>query len=178
MQQMPRYGPALSWLDSWCSTEADGVTNLEQPSPNHVRDMAASGVSAVPTHALKRTSPGSGLAMEEPEHDAGSVEQLDLYYRRALSYWNITPGWPFSKCPTWGRRMGSGGTYKRKSSFQLWIITKQLTTKLQGCSFKMWIIGSLLCNYKQKALNKLPIVDYYQIVYKKVSGVWFLNSYN
>ncbi|GBN92399.1 hypothetical protein AVEN_14431-1 [Araneus ventricosus] len=60
--------------------ENDGPTNLEQPPPNHVQsDTAASGALAGPPHALQETSPRSGLAMEESEHDVGSLEQLELY---------------------------------------------------------------------------------------------------
>ncbi|GFU49002.1 15-hydroxyprostaglandin dehydrogenase [Trichonephila clavipes] len=62
------------------SLEADGLTNLEQPTLNHVQsDTMASAVSADPTRALQGTNRGSGPAMEESENDVGSHEQLLLY---------------------------------------------------------------------------------------------------
>ncbi|GFV29247.1 15-hydroxyprostaglandin dehydrogenase [Trichonephila clavipes] len=77
---MPLHGPALSWLDTLCCPEADGPTNLEQPTLNHVQsDTIASAVLADPTRALHETNRGSGPAMEESENDVGSLEQLLLY---------------------------------------------------------------------------------------------------
>ncbi|GFW11024.1 15-hydroxyprostaglandin dehydrogenase [Trichonephila clavipes] len=77
---MPPHGPALSSLDTLCCPEADGPTNLEQPTLNHVQsDTMASAVLADPTRALHGTNRGSGLAMEESENEVGSLEQLLLY---------------------------------------------------------------------------------------------------
>ncbi|GFV47671.1 transposable element Tc1 transposase [Trichonephila clavipes] len=59
---------------------ADGPTNLEQPTLNHVQsDTLASAVLADLTRALQGTNRGSEPAMEESENDVGSVEQLLLY---------------------------------------------------------------------------------------------------
>ncbi|GFU47245.1 uncharacterized protein TNCV_1299201 [Trichonephila clavipes] len=79
-----RVGPppaaALSGLDTLCCPEADGPTNLEQPTLNHVQsDTMASAVLADPTRALQGTNRGSEPAMEESENDVGSLEQLLLY---------------------------------------------------------------------------------------------------
>ncbi|GFX48844.1 15-hydroxyprostaglandin dehydrogenase [Trichonephila clavipes] len=77
---MPPHGPALSSLDTLCCPEADGPTNLEQSTLNHVQsDTMASAVLADPTRALQGTNRGSGPAMEESENDIGSLEQLLLY---------------------------------------------------------------------------------------------------
>ncbi|GFX70384.1 uncharacterized protein TNCV_249061 [Trichonephila clavipes] len=77
---MSPHGPALSLLDTLCCPEADGSTNLEQPTLNHVQsDTMASAVLADPTRALQGTNRGSGPAMEESENDVGSLEQLLLY---------------------------------------------------------------------------------------------------
>ncbi|GFW38382.1 15-hydroxyprostaglandin dehydrogenase [Trichonephila clavipes] len=74
------HGPALSRLDTLCSPEADGPTNLEQPTLNLVQsDTMTSAVLADPTRALQGTNRWSGPAMEESENDVGSVEQLLLY---------------------------------------------------------------------------------------------------
>ncbi|GFS56811.1 15-hydroxyprostaglandin dehydrogenase [Trichonephila clavipes] len=71
---MPPHGPAL------CCPEADGTTNLEQPTLNHVKsDTMASAVLADPTRALQGINRGSGPAMEESENDVGSLEELFLY---------------------------------------------------------------------------------------------------
>ncbi|GFT20738.1 uncharacterized protein TNCV_3847811 [Trichonephila clavipes] len=60
--------------------KADGPTNLEQPTLNHVQsDTLPSTVLADPTRALQGTNRGSGPAMEESENDVGSLEQLLLY---------------------------------------------------------------------------------------------------
>ncbi|GFV85796.1 15-hydroxyprostaglandin dehydrogenase [Trichonephila clavipes] len=59
---------------------ADGATNLEQPTLNHVQsDTMASAILADLTRALQETNLGSGPAMEESENDVGSLEQLLLY---------------------------------------------------------------------------------------------------
>ncbi|GFU14595.1 15-hydroxyprostaglandin dehydrogenase [Trichonephila clavipes] len=59
---------------------ADGPTNLEQPTLNHVQsDTMASAVLADPKRALHGTNRGSGPAMEESENDIGSLEQFLLY---------------------------------------------------------------------------------------------------
>ncbi|GFY25404.1 15-hydroxyprostaglandin dehydrogenase [Trichonephila clavipes] len=77
---MTPYGPALSSLDTLCCPEADGPTNLEQPTLNHVQsDTMASAVLSNPTRALQGTNRGSGPAMEESKNDVGSLEQLLLY---------------------------------------------------------------------------------------------------
>ncbi|GFU54263.1 15-hydroxyprostaglandin dehydrogenase [Trichonephila clavipes] len=77
---MPPNGPALSCLDTLCCPEADGPTNLEQPTLNHVHsDTKASAVLADPTRAIQGTNLGSGPAMEASENDVGSPEQLLLY---------------------------------------------------------------------------------------------------
>ncbi|GFU49532.1 15-hydroxyprostaglandin dehydrogenase [Trichonephila clavipes] len=77
---MPPHGPALSRLDTLCCPEADGPTNIEQPTLNHVQsNTMASAVSADPTRALQGKNRGSGSVMEESENDAGSLEQLLLY---------------------------------------------------------------------------------------------------
>ncbi|GFT92824.1 15-hydroxyprostaglandin dehydrogenase [Trichonephila clavipes] len=63
-----------------CCPEADGPTNLEQPTLNHVQsDTMASAVLADPTRSIQRINRGSGRAMEESENDVGSLEQLLLY---------------------------------------------------------------------------------------------------
>ncbi|GFX22935.1 15-hydroxyprostaglandin dehydrogenase [Trichonephila clavipes] len=80
LQYMPQHGPALSGLDTLCCPEADGPTDLEQPTVNHVQsDTMASAVLADPTRALLRTNRGSGSAMEESENYVGSLEQILLY---------------------------------------------------------------------------------------------------
>ncbi|GFW71578.1 15-hydroxyprostaglandin dehydrogenase [Trichonephila clavipes] len=62
------------------SSEADGPTNLEQLTLNHVQsDTMTSAVLADPTRALQGTNPGSGPDMEKSENDVGSLEQLLLY---------------------------------------------------------------------------------------------------
>ncbi|GFW17217.1 probable leucine--tRNA ligase, mitochondrial [Trichonephila clavipes] len=59
---------------------ADGPTNLEQPTLNHVQsDTMASAVLADATRALQGINRGSGPAMEESENDVGSLKQLLLY---------------------------------------------------------------------------------------------------
>ncbi|GFT62700.1 uncharacterized protein TNCV_3096331 [Trichonephila clavipes] len=59
---------------------ADGPTNLEQPTLNPVQsNTMASTVLAHPSRALQGTNRGSGLAMEESENDVGSLQQLLLY---------------------------------------------------------------------------------------------------
>ncbi|GFU16543.1 15-hydroxyprostaglandin dehydrogenase [Trichonephila clavipes] len=79
LQYMPPQGPALSWLDTLCCPEADGPTNLEQPTLNHVQsDTMASAVLHDPTRALHGSNRGSRLAVEESENDVGSLEQLLL----------------------------------------------------------------------------------------------------
>ncbi|GFU18215.1 15-hydroxyprostaglandin dehydrogenase [Trichonephila clavipes] len=66
--------------DTLCCPEADGPTNLEQPTLNYVQsDTMASTVVADPTCALQGTNRGCGLAMEESENDVGSLQQLLLY---------------------------------------------------------------------------------------------------
>ncbi|GFW55748.1 uncharacterized protein TNCV_121321 [Trichonephila clavipes] len=66
--------------DGWICPEADGLTNLEEPTLNHVKsDTMVSAVLAVPTRALQGTNWGSRPAMEESENDVGSLEQLLLY---------------------------------------------------------------------------------------------------
>ncbi|GFY24855.1 15-hydroxyprostaglandin dehydrogenase [Trichonephila clavipes] len=60
--------------------EADGPTNLEQPTLNLVQsDAMASAVLTDPTHALQGTNRGSWPAMKESENEVGSFEQLLLY---------------------------------------------------------------------------------------------------
>ncbi|GFY31419.1 15-hydroxyprostaglandin dehydrogenase [Trichonephila clavipes] len=60
--------------------EADGPTNLEQPTLNHVQsDTMASAILADPTRAVQGTNWRSRPAMEESENDVGSLEQLLLY---------------------------------------------------------------------------------------------------
>ncbi|GFW00238.1 15-hydroxyprostaglandin dehydrogenase [Trichonephila clavipes] len=77
---MPPHGPALSGLAALCCPEADGPTNLEQPTLNRVQsDTRASAVLANPTRALQGTNRGSGPAKEESENDVESLEQLLLY---------------------------------------------------------------------------------------------------
>ncbi|GFW20212.1 uncharacterized protein TNCV_1855361 [Trichonephila clavipes] len=50
---MTPQGLALSLLDTLCCSETDGLTNLEQPTLNHVQsDTMASAVLADPTRAL------------------------------------------------------------------------------------------------------------------------------
>ncbi|GFV16135.1 hypothetical protein TNCV_3378991 [Trichonephila clavipes] len=69
---MPPHGPALSRLDTLCCPEADGPTNLEQPTLNHAQsDTMASAVLADPTRALQGKNQGSRPAMEESENDVG-----------------------------------------------------------------------------------------------------------
>ncbi|GFU88296.1 hypothetical protein TNCV_846891 [Trichonephila clavipes] len=69
---MPPHGPALSLLDTLCCPEADGPTNLEQPTLNHVQsDTMASAVLADPTRAVQGTNRGSGPAIEKSENDLG-----------------------------------------------------------------------------------------------------------
>ncbi|GFX25889.1 15-hydroxyprostaglandin dehydrogenase [Trichonephila clavipes] len=84
---MPPHGPALSRLDTLCCPEADGPTNLEQPTLNHIQsDTMASAVLADPTRALQGTNRGSVPAMEESENDVGSLEKLLLYaYKHYLA---------------------------------------------------------------------------------------------
>ncbi|GFU85419.1 15-hydroxyprostaglandin dehydrogenase [Trichonephila clavipes] len=61
-------------------SEADGPTNLEQPSLSHVQsDTMASAVLADFTRALRGTNRWSGQAMKESENDVESLEQLLLY---------------------------------------------------------------------------------------------------
>ncbi|GFU62083.1 uncharacterized protein TNCV_4893011 [Trichonephila clavipes] len=75
-----REHPGLCRSDTLCCPEADGRTNLEQPTLNHVQsDTLASAVLADPTRALQGTNRGSGSAMEESENDVGSLKQLLLY---------------------------------------------------------------------------------------------------
>ncbi|GFW18213.1 uncharacterized protein TNCV_4007521 [Trichonephila clavipes] len=77
---MPPHGQTLSLIDTLCCPEADGPTNLEQPTLNHVQsDTMASAVLADPTRALQGTNRGSRPAMEESKNDVGSLEQLLLY---------------------------------------------------------------------------------------------------
>ncbi|GFY04751.1 15-hydroxyprostaglandin dehydrogenase [Trichonephila clavipes] len=77
---MPTHGSALSRLDTLCCPEANGPTNLEQPTLNHVQsDTMASAVLADPTRALQETNRWSGPTIEESENDVGSFEQLLLY---------------------------------------------------------------------------------------------------
>ncbi|GFW77890.1 hypothetical protein TNCV_3911001 [Trichonephila clavipes] len=83
---------------------ADGPTNLEQPTLNHVQsDTMAPAVLADPTCALQETNQGSGPAVEESENDVAALAVCG----RALSCWKIAPGRPFRKGPTWGRRISS-----------------------------------------------------------------------
>ncbi|GFU12102.1 15-hydroxyprostaglandin dehydrogenase [Trichonephila clavipes] len=104
---MPPHGPALSSLDTLCCPEADGLTNLEQPTLNHVQnDTMASAVLADPTRALQGTNRGSGLAMEEFENDVVSLEQL-FCMRTSIILLENCPWRPFRKGPTWGRRVSS-----------------------------------------------------------------------
>ncbi|GFU62890.1 15-hydroxyprostaglandin dehydrogenase [Trichonephila clavipes] len=80
LQYMLPHGPALSSLETLCCPEADGPTNLEQPTLNHVQsDTMASAVLVDTTSALKGTNRGSGPAMKESKNDVGSLEQLLLY---------------------------------------------------------------------------------------------------
>ncbi|GFY29563.1 15-hydroxyprostaglandin dehydrogenase [Trichonephila clavipes] len=66
-------------LYTLCYPEADGPTNLEKPTLNHVQsDTRAFAVLANPTRDLQGTNRGSGPAMEESENDVGSLEQLLL----------------------------------------------------------------------------------------------------
>ncbi|GFW85699.1 uncharacterized protein TNCV_853491 [Trichonephila clavipes] len=61
-------------------TEADGPTNLEQPTLNDVQsDTMASAVLPDSTRALQRTNWGRGPAMEKSENHVGSIEQILLY---------------------------------------------------------------------------------------------------
>ncbi|GFT63856.1 15-hydroxyprostaglandin dehydrogenase [Trichonephila clavipes] len=70
----------MLWIDTLCCPEADGPTNLEQPTLNHVQsDTMASAVLVDLTRALQGTNRGSGPAMEKSENDVGSLEQLLLY---------------------------------------------------------------------------------------------------
>ncbi|GFU99498.1 15-hydroxyprostaglandin dehydrogenase [Trichonephila clavipes] len=80
LQYMPPHCPALSRLDTLCCPEADGPSNLEQPTLNHVQsDTMASAVLADPTRAIQGTNRGSGSAMKESENDVECLEQLLLY---------------------------------------------------------------------------------------------------
>ncbi|GFV55187.1 15-hydroxyprostaglandin dehydrogenase [Trichonephila clavipes] len=73
-------GRILVTVENACALLADGPTNLEQPTLNHVQSDAMISIAlADPTRALQGTSRGSGLAMEESENDVGSLEQLLLY---------------------------------------------------------------------------------------------------
>ncbi|GFT72395.1 hypothetical protein TNCV_3609381 [Trichonephila clavipes] len=77
---MPPHGTALSLLDTLGCPEADGLTNLEQKTLNHVQsDTMASAVLSDLTRALQGTNRGSGPDMEEYGNDVGSLEQLLLY---------------------------------------------------------------------------------------------------
>ncbi|GFY08678.1 15-hydroxyprostaglandin dehydrogenase [Trichonephila clavipes] len=78
--------PAAIHATTWSGIElirhlkADGRTNLEQPTLNHVQsDTMASAVLADPPRALQGTNRGSRPAMEESENDVGGLEQLLLY---------------------------------------------------------------------------------------------------
>ncbi|GFS72277.1 15-hydroxyprostaglandin dehydrogenase [Trichonephila clavipes] len=63
-----------------CCPEADGSTNLEQPTLNHFQsDTMASAILADPTRSLQGTNRGSRPAMKESENDVRSLEQLLLY---------------------------------------------------------------------------------------------------
>ncbi|GFT08230.1 putative DD41D transposase [Trichonephila clavipes] len=69
----------IKLIDILCCLEADGPTNLEQPTLNHVQsDTMAPAVLADPTRALQGTNRGSGPAMDESENNVGSLEQLLL----------------------------------------------------------------------------------------------------
>ncbi|GFY13451.1 uncharacterized protein TNCV_1803221 [Trichonephila clavipes] len=70
---------SIELLRHLCCLEADGPTNLEQPTLNHVQsDTMAFAVLADPTRALQGTNRGSGPAMEESKNDVESLEQLLL----------------------------------------------------------------------------------------------------
>ncbi|GFX34915.1 uncharacterized protein TNCV_2328551 [Trichonephila clavipes] len=76
---LKKYGPMIPPAHKAHQT-ADGLTNLEQSTLNHVQsDTMASAVLADPTRALQGTNRASGPAMEESENDVGSLEQLLLY---------------------------------------------------------------------------------------------------
>ncbi|GFW72440.1 15-hydroxyprostaglandin dehydrogenase [Trichonephila clavipes] len=78
VKEQPSVDPICDY--TLCCPEADGPTNVEQPTPNHVQsDTMASAVLANPTRALQGTKRGSGPAMEESENDVGNLEQLLLY---------------------------------------------------------------------------------------------------
>ncbi|GFT21385.1 15-hydroxyprostaglandin dehydrogenase [Trichonephila clavipes] len=80
LHYMPPHGLALSSLDTLCCPEADGPTNLKQPTLNHVQsDTMASAVLVDPTRALQGKNRVSGTAMEESENDVGSLERILLY---------------------------------------------------------------------------------------------------
>ncbi|GFX10755.1 15-hydroxyprostaglandin dehydrogenase [Trichonephila clavipes] len=72
----------MRWMRGYtlCCREADGPTNLEKPTLNHVQsDTMASALLADSTRALQGTNRGSGPAMEMSENDVVSYEQLLLY---------------------------------------------------------------------------------------------------
>ncbi|GFX51877.1 sodium- and chloride-dependent glycine transporter 2 [Trichonephila clavipes] len=77
--------PGIFWKFTWSLTApvalmADGSTNLEQPTLNHVQsNTMASAALSDPTRALQGTNLGSGPVMEESKNDVGSFEQLLLY---------------------------------------------------------------------------------------------------
>ncbi|GFT81472.1 15-hydroxyprostaglandin dehydrogenase [Trichonephila clavipes] len=103
LQYMSPHGPALSRLDTLGCPEADGPPNLEQPTLNHVQsDTMASAVLADPTRALQGTNRGSGPAME-----VGRLKQILLYADEHYLAGKLSPGRPFRKDPTWGRRISS-----------------------------------------------------------------------
>ncbi|GFX03528.1 15-hydroxyprostaglandin dehydrogenase [Trichonephila clavipes] len=107
LQYMPPHGPALSLLDTLCCPEADGPTNLEQPTLNHVQsDIMASAVSADPTRAIQGTNRGNGTAMEKSENDVGSLEKLLLYAGEHYLAGRLPLGDHLGKVPpTWGRKI-------------------------------------------------------------------------
>ncbi|GFS80872.1 15-hydroxyprostaglandin dehydrogenase [Trichonephila clavipes] len=77
---MPPHGPALSSLDTLCCPEADGPTNLEKSTLNHVQnDTMASAVFADLTRAPQGTNRVSWSVRKVSEIDVGSLEQLLLY---------------------------------------------------------------------------------------------------
>ncbi|GFU72124.1 15-hydroxyprostaglandin dehydrogenase [Trichonephila clavipes] len=73
------YPSDFSFNTIYCP-EADGPTNLEQPTLNHVQsDTMTSAVLADPISVLQGTNRGSGPAIEESENDVGSLDQFLLY---------------------------------------------------------------------------------------------------
>ncbi|GFW49278.1 15-hydroxyprostaglandin dehydrogenase [Trichonephila clavipes] len=88
--------------------QADGPTNLEQPTLNHVQsDTMASAVLADTTRALLGTNRGSEPAMVESENDVGSLEQLMLYTDEHYLAGKLPLGDHLGKVLHGGRRISS-----------------------------------------------------------------------